>query len=64
MQYRFRISNLYVQTLPGAGIYSYSKLLDVKLCTRVKKIIKFLKGKPRKNVESLCILNFRKWKFL
>jgi len=64
MKNQFRISNLYVQTLPGAGIYCDSKLLDAKLWTRVKKIIKFLKGTPRRNVENFYMLNFRKWKFL
>ena len=64
MKHRFRISKLCVQTLPGAGIYCYINLLNAKVCTRVKKIVKFLKGKPRSNVEILYMLNFRMWKFL
>jgi hypothetical protein len=38
--------------MPAGGIYCDSNLLDAKSRTRVKKIIKFLKGKPRRNVEN------------
>jgi hypothetical protein len=40
---RFRNSIKNVVTLPVAGILSDSKLLDAKLCIRVKKFIKLQK---------------------
>ena len=39
-----------VQKQRGAGIYCDSKLLDAKMCLRLKKIMKISKGKPRRNV--------------
>jgi hypothetical protein len=35
------------QTMPGADIDSDHNLLVVKICTGLKKIVKFQKGKPR-----------------
>jgi hypothetical protein len=42
-----------VQTLPVADIDSDHNLLGVNICTRLKKIIKFQKGKLRWNLEKL-----------
>jgi hypothetical protein len=42
-----------VQTLPGAGIFSDSNLLDKKICNSLKKITYFRKEKPRLNVENV-----------
>lgn len=36
-----------------ADIYSISDLLVAKVCTRLKKIIKFQTGKPRWDLEKL-----------
>jgi len=36
-----------VQKLRGAGIYCDSFLLDAKMCIRLKKIMKFQKGKQK-----------------
>jgi hypothetical protein len=44
-----------VQTMPGADIDFDHNLLVVKICTRLKKIMKFQKGKPRWNMEKLYI---------
>jgi len=37
--------------------------MGTDICLRVKKIMKFLKRKPRSNVEILYMLNFRVWNF-
>jgi hypothetical protein len=42
-----------VQTLPGADIYSDHNLLVPKICTRLKKIIRFQKRKPRWDLAKL-----------
>jgi hypothetical protein len=42
-----------VQTLPGADIDSDDNLLVAKICTRLKKIIRFQKRKPRWDLEKL-----------
>jgi endonuclease/exonuclease/phosphatase family metal-dependent hydrolase len=44
---RFRNSVKDVQTLPGADINSDHNLLVATICTRLKKIIRFHKRKPR-----------------
>jgi len=41
------------QAMHRADIYSASDLLVAKVCTRLKKIIKFQKGKPRWDLEKL-----------
>jgi hypothetical protein len=43
----------YVQTLPGADTNSDHNLLVANICTRSKKIIQFLKGKPKLDLEKL-----------
>jgi hypothetical protein len=50
---QFRNSVKAVQTLPGADIDSDHNLLVAKICTRLKKIIRFHKRKPRWDVEKL-----------
>ena len=47
VKHRFRNSVQDVKTLPGAGIDSDHNLLVVKICTRLKKIIRFQKGIPQ-----------------
>jgi hypothetical protein len=42
-----------MQTMPGADIDSDNNLLVAKICTGLRKIIKFLKGKPRWGLEKL-----------
>jgi hypothetical protein len=42
-----------VQTLPGADIDSDHNLLVATICTRLKKIIRFHKRKPRWDLEKL-----------
>jgi hypothetical protein len=42
-----------VQTLPGADIDSDHNLLVAKICTRLKKIIRFQKGRTQRDVEKL-----------
>jgi hypothetical protein len=42
-----------VQTLPGADIDSDHNLLVAKICTRLKKIIRFQKRRPRWDLEKL-----------
>jgi hypothetical protein len=42
-----------VQTLPGADIDSNHNLLVVKVRTRLKKIIRFQKSRPRWDLEKL-----------
>ena len=50
---RFKDSMKDKQTLTKADINSKHKLLFAKICTRLKKIKKLRKGKPRWNVENL-----------
>ena len=50
---RFRNSVKDVQTLPGADIDSDHNLLVATICTRLKKIIRFHKLKPRWDLEKL-----------
>ena len=42
-----------VQTLPGADIDSDHSLLVAKICTRLKKIIRFQKRRPQWDLEKL-----------
>jgi hypothetical protein len=49
----FRNSVNDVQTLPGADIDSDHNLLVAKICTRLKKIIRFQKRKPISDLEKL-----------
>jgi endonuclease/exonuclease/phosphatase family metal-dependent hydrolase len=50
---RFRNSVKDVQTLPGTDIDSDHNLLVAKICTRLKKIMRFHKKKPRWDLEKL-----------
>jgi hypothetical protein len=50
---RFRKSVKDVQTLPGADIDSDHNLLVAKICTKLQKIIRFQKRKPRWELEKL-----------
>jgi hypothetical protein len=50
---RFRNSVKDVQTLPVADTDSDHNLLVAKICTRLKKIIRFRKRKPRWDLENL-----------
>ena len=50
---RFRNSVKDVQTLPGADIDSDHNLLVAKICTRLKKIIRFQKRRPQWDLEKL-----------
>ena len=52
-QNQFRNSVKDVQTLPGADIDSDHNLLVAKVRTRLKKIIRFQKSKPRWDLEKL-----------
>jgi hypothetical protein len=45
-----------VQTLPGADIDSDHNLQVAKICIRLKKIIRFHKPKPRRDLETLYAL--------
>jgi hypothetical protein len=51
----FRNSVKDVQTLPGADTDSYHNLLVATICTRLKKIIRFHKRKPRCDLEELYV---------
>ena len=53
VKHRFRNSVKDVQTLPGADIDSNHNLLVAKVRTRLKKIIRFQKSRPRWNLEKL-----------
>jgi len=53
VKHRFRNSVKDVQTLPGADIDSDHNLLVAKFRTRLKKIIKFQKSRPRWDLEQL-----------
>ena len=54
VKHRFRNSVKDVQTLPGADIDSDHNLLVAKFGTRLKKIIRFQKSRPRWDLEKLC----------
>jgi len=53
VKHRFRNSVKDVKTLPGADIDSDHNLLVAKLRTRLKKIIRFQKSRPRWDLEKL-----------
>ena len=53
MKHRFRNSVKDVQTLPGADIDSDHSLLVAKFRTRMKKIIRFQKSRPKRDLEKL-----------
>ena len=47
VKHRFRNSVKDVQTLPGADIDSDHDLLVAKICTKLKKFIRFQKRRPQ-----------------
>jgi hypothetical protein len=53
VKHPFRNSMKDVQTLPGAVIDPDHNLLVAKICTKLKKVIRFQKDKPRWDVEKL-----------
>ena len=53
VKYRFRNSVKDVQTLHGADIHPDHNLLVVKICTTLKKIIRFQKRRPQWDLEKL-----------
>ena len=53
VKHQFRNSVKDVQTLPGADIDNDHNLLVVKICTRLKKIIRFQKRRPQWDLEKL-----------
>ena len=53
VKHRFRNSVKDVQTLPGADVDSHHNLLVAKICTRLKKIIRFQKRRPHWDLEKL-----------
>jgi hypothetical protein len=53
VKHRFRNGVNHVQTLPGADIDSDHNLRVAKICTRLKKVIRFLKRRPRWDLEKL-----------
>ena len=53
VKHRFRHSMNNMQTLPGADTDSDHSLLLAKICTRLKKTVRFWKEKPRWNLEKL-----------
>jgi len=53
VKHRFRNSVKNVRTLPGADIDSDHNLLVAKVRTRLKKIIRFQKSRPRWDLEKL-----------
>ena len=55
VKHRFRNSVKDVQTLPGADIDSDHNLLVAKICTRLKKIIRFQKRRPQWDLETLYV---------
>jgi len=57
VKHRFRNSVKDVQTLPGADIDSDHNFLVVKICTRLKKIIRFRKTRPQWDLEKLYTQN-------
>lgn len=50
---RKNTDKVYVQTMPEADIDSAHNLLFAKICTVLKKIMKFQTGKPRCDLEKL-----------
>jgi hypothetical protein len=52
-KHRFRNSVKDMHTLAGADIDSDHNLLVAKICTRLKKILRFQKRRPRWNLEKL-----------
>ena len=55
VKHRFRNSVKDVQTMPGADIDSDHNLLVAKICTRLKKIIRFQKRRPQWDLEKLYV---------
>jgi uncharacterized membrane protein YcaP (DUF421 family) len=55
VKHRYRNSMKEVQTLPGADTVSVHNLLVAKISTRLKKIIRLIKGKPKWYLEKFCI---------
>ena len=55
MKHRFRNSVKDVQILRGEDIDSDHNLLVAKICTRLKKIIRFQKRRPQWDLEKMCI---------
>jgi len=55
VKHRFRNSVEDVQTLPGADIDSDHNLLVAKVCTGLKKIIRFQNRRPQWDLEKLYI---------
>jgi len=53
VKHRFRNSLKDVQTLSGADIDSEHNLLVAKICTKLKKIIRFKKRRPQWDLEKL-----------
>jgi hypothetical protein len=53
VRHQFRDSVKDVQTLPGADIDSDHNLLVAKICTRLKKITRFQKRRPKWDLEKL-----------
>jgi hypothetical protein len=53
VKHRFRNSVKVVQTLPGTDIGSDHNLLVAKICTRLKKFIRFQKRRPQWHLEKL-----------
>ena len=63
VKHRFRKSVKDVQTLPGADIDFDHNLLVAKICTRLKKIIRFQKRRPQWDLENY-VLNDKACKML
>ena len=57
IKHRFRNRLKDVQTLPGADIDSDHNVLVAKICTRLKKIIRFQKRRPQSDLEKLYTQN-------
>jgi len=55
VKHRFRNSVKDVQTMPGADIDSDHNLLVAKICTRLKKVIRFQKRRPQWDLEKLYV---------
>ena len=55
MKHRFRNSVKDVQILPAADTDSDHNLLVAKICTRLKKIIRFQKRRPHWDLEKLNV---------
>jgi hypothetical protein len=61
MKHRFGNSMMNVQTILGADIESDHNLLVTKICTRLKKIVRFWKGKPESDLEKLIARLQKVW---